>query len=134
MISKTSQNSVYVLQKQIVRSLCKVPLRQHCMPLFKKEKILTVIDQLKLDNCKLMFRIENGIYPVLVKNLYPSTTHEYHTRGGRVNVQLHKGSKMNKSFLCKAVLDSQHLSHDVRTLSNIKTFMNSIKKSLLDVY
>ena len=60
LLSKCRQDALYVLQKCITHSICKVLYRQHCMPLFKNQKILSLQDQILLDNCKLITRLDLG--------------------------------------------------------------------------
>ena len=59
LLKRESQKTLFLLQKQIVRCINGVNFRAHCMPLFRKQVILTLEDQLKLNNCKLMFRVLN---------------------------------------------------------------------------
>ena len=60
LVSKSAQEMIQKLQKRIVRAVCKVNFRAHCMPLFKREKIIVVQDQIVVENCKLMHRIYNN--------------------------------------------------------------------------
>ena len=54
LLKKSHQDTIVMMQKCIVRAVCKVNFRQHCMPLFRKEKILRVCDLYLLDNYKLI--------------------------------------------------------------------------------
>ena len=50
LLNQSSQNSLHVLHKRLIRAVSGAAYRQHCMPLFKKQKILMLRDQLTLDN------------------------------------------------------------------------------------
>ena len=70
LLSMVHQKYLISLQKRIVRLVGKVPLRAHCMPYFRKNRILRVTDQLTLDNGKLMFQIHNNLSPSPIINLF----------------------------------------------------------------
>ena len=58
LLVQSAHDSLNVLQKRIVRNMCKAYPRQHCMPLMKTHKILTIADESYVMNCKLVHRIE----------------------------------------------------------------------------
>ena len=61
LLSKQSQVALYQLQKCLICTLCNVPFRSHCMPLYKKLSIMTLPDLVKLENCKLCYRVVSGL-------------------------------------------------------------------------
>ena len=105
LLKRSSQDCLMILQKRIVRYVCKANPRQHCMPLFKSETILTIKDQVLLDNVKLMFHIENSLCPLPVRNLFKMQMGVCKTRWAAVQVVIHKSAILNKSFLCRSVMD-----------------------------
>ena len=60
MLNQNLQNTIYVLQKRLIRGICNAPPRQHSMPMYKDLGIITVRDQLILHNCKLIDRVIHG--------------------------------------------------------------------------
>ena len=54
LLSKFAQNTLYLIQKRILRSICKISMQTHCMPFFCEEKILILGDQLLLEYAKLI--------------------------------------------------------------------------------
>ena len=81
LLKKSAQNSVFMLQKRIVRCVTKPRFLDHCMPLFKKLCTLTVNDQASLDSLNLMFRINQDTCPKPICNLFPRNDSTYNTRG-----------------------------------------------------
>ena len=127
LLSKRNRNMLYVLQKKVVRSMCRVNLRSHCMPLFKKQSILTVDDYLAIENVKLMYKVKNNICPMPVRNLYNYSGHDYRTRSKDMIMDNHKLTLVNKSFLCKPLIEWQ-------SLPSLKGFSKCIKKTKFDRY
>ena len=70
LISKKCQDAIYVLQKCIVRAISGKSMRIHCMPLFKENGILTLMDQIYLDSCKLMSKVMSSACPQPVIHLF----------------------------------------------------------------
>ena len=57
MLLKWQQDALYMMQKRIIQCINRSSPCSHCMPLFKKDKILTVADGVLLENCKLMYKV-----------------------------------------------------------------------------
>ena len=134
MLSSTSQDMLIKLQKQIVRGICRVSINQHCMPLFKQKQILTIKDQLTLENCKLMHRVEYDQCPIMVRNLFNTHSKTYETRGSSITALHYKGVKVNKSFLCRPIYDWQLLPINIRKIENRKSFSRCLKRWIICKY
>ena len=133
-LRKQQQDNLYLLQKRIIRSICNAPFRSHCMPIFKKLSILSIWDQMLLENCKLVFNIESDKCPISVLNLYGKQQSVYNTREFKFAAPLHKSRRVNVSFLCKPISDWRRLPRNIRQIENIRTFTKGLKKELLDKY
>ena len=70
LLCEKQRNCLYVMQKRLVRSLGKVTFRTHCMPIFRRFRILTISDQYYLENCKLMFKLVHNDCPKPISNMY----------------------------------------------------------------
>ena len=101
LLKRSHQNSIYVLQKRVIRSLHSAHFREHCMPLFKKSSILTVWDLVILENMKFMYKVHHEISPKPVRNLYEKREMMYQTRNNLYSSVSHRTTKFNESFLCK---------------------------------
>ena len=91
MLSQSHKNALYLLQKRLIRTMCNANFRDHCMPLFREQKILCMAEQIQLENCKLLYHIEQGLVPIAVINLYPKS--KMKTRSGRVQIPSHASTK-----------------------------------------
>ena len=90
LLNAMSQNSIILLQKRITRSTCNANFREHCMPLFKKLGVLTLGDGLLVSYVKLLHRIESGVCPTPLKNLYVKSFPQHNTRGLTIAPVKHK--------------------------------------------
>ena len=117
-----------------MHGMCKLNFRQHCMPYFKENKIVNLDDQLFIENCKLMHRVNSGIAPAPVINTFDKRQTLYVTRNAPVNVCRHYSDKLNKSFLCKSVMDWNKLPIDLRSVISTKLFGKKLKHHCLNKY
>ena len=81
LLKKSAQKALYVTQKRIVRVISGASPIQHCMPLFRKQSILTVSDVILIDNCKLMYYVNNFLCP-------PPVSYLFGKNGGTVGIIL----------------------------------------------
>ena len=88
------------------------------MPLFKSESILTVNDQLTLENCKIMYKISEDDSPTPLVNLFKRIVNvdTPQTRSQSLSMYPHKSARYNNSFLCKAIMEWLKLSMEVKLL------------------
>ena len=99
------------------------------MPLFKKEGVLTLADQLTLENCKLIFRINQDLCPKVIMNLFNlNTSNEHNTRSTSVRIHSHQWSKFNNSFLCKSIMEWSKISVDCKKSERKCIFTQKLKK------
>ena len=89
------------------------------MPLFKKQNLLTVGDQLFLENCKLMYQVVMDLCAKPLKCFFIKLN-SYQTRSSCLHVIKHSLSKVNKSFLCKAIMDWDTLTAEEKKSTNVK--------------
>ena len=132
LLSARSQNSIYLMQKRLIRALSNARLRDHCMPLFKKLGILTVNDLLYRENVLLMFRVVNCIAPVPVLNIF--NCGHISTRSTNIVIPKHKLAMINKSFICKAIVDWTSTSAATKASSNKKSLSKQLTKEICSKY
>ena len=128
------KNRLILLHKQIVRAICRKHPRTHCMPLFKKMRILTLHDLIYLENVKLMHRIEIDCAPKPVINQFDRAHHSYETCGGRFVIPQYRLSQYNSSFLVKAIIAWDQLPVRHRAIPSVKQFSKSVKTELVLKY
>ena len=131
---KRQRESLYKLQKRIIRGICGAQFRDHCMPLFKKEEILTLEDHLCLENSKLIYKIIHKILPKPVHLLFELPQHNHNVRNQTVHVTKHRYAKMHNSVLSKAMVDWQKLPRSLKESSSLHIFLNKVKENLLKQY
>ena len=132
LIKKTYQDSLFHMQKRLVRVMCRAPFRSHCMPLFKKLNILMLSDQITVENCKFVLRIINGDCSTPIRRFFGCNLSG--TRSGNLIVTKHMLSMTNKSFLCKPSSDWQKLSADLKKCKNRKLLAFKLKHEFIVAY
>ena len=104
------------------------------MPLFKKERILRLDDQLLVDNTKMMWKVNQNLVPEYVMNLFKCSNQENRTRNMNVVNFVPRSTKVKNSFLCRPVINWQELDIDLKDYSNIKQFNTKMESSLFEKY
>ena len=125
LLSKSRQKSLFLLQKKVIQIVCGVKYLEHCMPLFKKQQIVTLDDVLLLENCKLMFRISNDQCAKPLSQFFVTNGNKssrYMTRNANVKIRRHTSSLVNRSFLCKSVCDWTKLKPEQKIQTNLILF------------
>ena len=93
-------------------------------------------DIVRLEQCKLAYKIKNRLMPSPILELFNTLgkkTHRYNTRQKHLpNIKRHKSELYNKSFLCKSIAYYNTISNNIRNTPNLKEFTNMYKKSLFD--
>ena len=130
MLSESDKRSLAVLQKRLLRAINNAPFRAHTGPLFKKCQILTISDQMKLENSKLIYRVLNNLIATPIKRFFIKCNSEpnYNTRNANVVVPKHSLSVVNRSFLCRPVVDWRSIKTDIKNSTSIGMFKNKMKK------
>ena len=135
LLKRNQQDKLFTSQKRIVRNIYGLSFRAHCMPVFKAEGILTLLDMIKFENAKLMYRVKNEQCSRALCNFFTlGQGNKHDTRSARTVVHKHNLAIVNKSFLCQAVMDWTKLSMEEKKADNVKKFANNLKKNLLNTY
>ena len=93
-------------------------------------------DQLRLENLKFMYRVVNEICAKPLVNFYVNTRQQNRSEliGGNVAVNQHRLTIVNKSFLCKPVMDWNALAADSKNASSLHNFSKKLKRLYLQKY
>ena len=137
LLTSAERDSLYKMQKRAVRIISGAKPLQHCMPFFKKEDIVTVHDQVLIENCRLVHRVVNKTCPSpLIFMLSPGNRNAFstQTRSGSLNIPAHTSAKLNSSFLCQAIMDWSKLGKDVINSEHSKLLSRKIKTNMLKKY
>ena len=133
LLKRNEQLTLFHLQKRIVRILCKVNSRTHCMPLFKSKGIITLVDQAKWENCKFIYRVQNNMCAKPLVNFFHNNLSAKmygRTRNSNLSITRHNLAIVNRSFLCKSVMDWSALNTNQKKYTNVKSFGKNLKKIL----
>ena len=104
--------------------------------LFRKHKILKFIDMVKVEQCKLGYKLCHGLLPkVLANNMVRdhnkqsiSKCHKYQTRGKSIpNLPTVTGQKYRSSFLFNAIKLYGELDKELQSCHNLPTSVKCCK-------
>ena len=134
LLSKSSQNSLSLLQKRIIRSISNIGFKDHCMPYFRSLQILKLDDQIGLENVKLYHCVLNGTCPQPIMNLFTINYSSYQTRGHGPSASHFRSSLVNKSFLCRPIMDWNCLDSTLKNICNVQLFAKKFRLKRLSLY
>ena len=134
MLSKSAQSTVQKVQKRAVRLVGNLSFRAHCKPAFKKYNILTIDDIVKLDNCKLYYRVANDLCAKPLARFFKGGQMKYVTCNSNMAVPRHSLSIINRSFLCSSHRDWLNVDDNIKTSDNVKIFRKKIKMKIVSAY
>ena len=88
LLKKKFHDSLYALQKRVVQAINRVSYKTHCIPLFKKDSILTLDDQITLECCKLMYHVYNDLCSKPICHFFKRfAENAHHTRNANLFVE-----------------------------------------------
>lgn len=120
--TSTSVERVLLAQKRIVRSMAFASYREHCKPLFKQFRILTVVN---------LYILEVAAYIHSIKDAIPINPHEYNTRNNIICTPKHR---LHLSSLGPKIMGLKiynHLPDRFKSLT-FNVFKRTLKCNLLD--
>ena len=132
MMSKSSYNSLYKLQKDCVRLIAKAKGNSSAKPLFSDLKIIRLPDLIENELCKLGYRLDKKIFPIPIVDLFHRNsgkkTHKYDMRQKTLpNIQRQTTPLFNKSFLCKSLMLCGKLPTRIKHVTTLKGFCQNLK-------
>ena len=138
MVSATKLNSLQKIQNKCIR---KIDIKEkHVTNTYHRHRILKIKDALRLENCKLAYRLEHHILPDKLVYLFNTNqrgkslkkSHNYNTRNkGIPNMAKTHCKLYNNSYLCSSIRDYQKLNSDLRKAKTLKKFNSLLKETLL---
>ena len=117
MISTTNMESIQKLQNKCVKKID--TNEKQVQNIYKRHNLLKVKDVLVLENCKMVYRLENNMLPTKLSKLYNANqkgktlkkTHGYNTRNKMLpNLARTHCKEYNTSYLCSSLKDYQNMS------------------------
>ena len=104
------------------------------MPLFKEHNIIRLDDLIYIENNKLMYRILNGKCAKPICNFFVNKSKVVNTRNANVAIMKQTLASVNRSFLCKLVIDWQSVTQVDKGVVHEKILAKRLKKELLLKY
>ena len=104
--------------------------------LFKVEKILPIEQFIKLEQCKMGYKLRHTLLPKNLakcmltdhREISVQKRHKYYTRHKEIpNLPLVKGSKYRSSFLFTSISEYSKLSSDLKEVKNLAAFIKRLK-------
>ena len=105
MISATDKETIYIVQKQCICTVCKKSQRTHMDPLFATLKMIKFLGMIKLELCKLGNKITKKLLPKPILDIFHQNSgikkHRYPTHNKSTpNIQKHTSTNFNSGFMC----------------------------------
>ena len=126
--NKSDLNSLYVVQKRLIRLITKSEYLAHTRPLFRRTKILDLESIRKYCLGLYCYKNKDNFDHLLATHTY-STRHRYQLRPIR-----HRTSKFEKSFIYQApILWNQIRTqiNDINNFNSLQIFKRNYKKILI---
>ena len=119
-------NSVFKVQKRILRIMLKMQYRESCRGKFRQEGLLTVYG-MYLHECLLYFFKNKEWF------LQNNINHNYNTRTLNINFPTHRltMTERSPSYMCIKIYN--HLKTEIKSIINLREFNKKTKKFLVDL-
>ena len=133
LLKKEYINKLFILQKSVIRHMFGVNPTTHCMPLFKKLRILTLHDQLNQEYVKLIFRVSNKLLSTPVINMFKKST-GIQTRNRNVICEKFMTSRTCNCFLVKSIKILNSMSQEIKDAPSVKVLSKRFKNKCISTY
>ena len=132
---KSNVSCIYILQKQMIRIICKKHFLHHTSGLFIDNSLLKINEITYISTCEFMFKIFNDLHPVITNAFFSVTLSSHNT------MSINNFSIINfKKELCRRTLiyigpiTWNNLDNILKNISNYKLFRKRMYKNLLSSY
>ena len=138
MVSSTQLNAMQKLQNQAVKIVDSN--QKNLETTYRIHEILKVNEALRMENCKLMHKLEHNRLPGKLPLLFKTDnkgkslqkTYNYNTRTKNIPKLPKTQTKLYRnSFLSKCINDYQTIPKEVRELANIELYIRKLKNLIL---
>ena len=107
--------------------------------LFTGLELLKLDDIVKIEQCKLGYRLENKELLTPIQKISEARggkkTHRYNTRNKNMpNIQKHNTTTFNNSYLCRSINSYSELPAKLKRRKNIKSFSKALRTHLINQY
>ena len=130
----TDLNSLFKVQKRIIRIIVSAKFKEHTGPIFSKLKLLRLSELYEYSIVLFMYKYINDMLPPIFNNIFilNSDIHQYTTRQSeKFRVPKGKLSMSKRSIKYKGVLLWNNISDNIEYHHGIFTFKKQLKNYLL---
>ena len=138
MISSTKLDCLQKLQNKCIR---KIDVHEKKVEkTYQKHKIMKLKEALRLENCKLAYRLEHKMLPINLQQLFNTNQrgmclkkiHNYGTRNKMLpNIARTHSKLYSTSYLCNSLREYQMIGTEIRQAKSLKLFNSILKKKIL---
>lgn len=122
----TNINQVFIIQKQVLRTLLDIPFRETCRGSFKKHRLLTVPAIYAYECLMFNFKYKNNF-------IRYENTHPYSTRYNNYNFPIHRLSMSERGPCYSSMKLFNILPNKLKSIENIKQFKREIFNYLIKI-
>lgn len=130
---KTYMDSLFLLQKRIIRIITSSKRNEHTASLFKKLEILPLSKLFEYRILMMLYKFENKKVPVILQNIFTKQTsvHSYNTRNAS-SLTMPKLSveACRRSFIYAAIVIYNNAKKVISFTMNVHSFKKQLKSSL----
>ena len=139
MLSAAQTENLFKQQKQCMRILGNRKLRENVESVFKELNVLKFPDMVQLEMCKLGYQLKSKELPIPLIDDFNTCggckTHRYPTRHKDLpNIQIHHGTLINRSFICKGVSTFSKLSLEIQRKKTKSLFTQYVSSHIIKQY
>lgn len=132
---KSNLDKLIKLQKKAIRIVCKAPFLEHTTPLFKKHKLLSLMNINVFQQDVFMYKFVNNQLPKSLLNLFVfnSTVHDYNTRSSaKFHVPLFRSTLSQHTISFTGPKNWNNLLPPITNCPSISSFKYRLKTFLLN--
>ena len=135
MCPKALQNSLYRLQQECVKIIQRRQ-KDDINQAFKTHKIICLPDLINLQQEKLDYMVSHKMLQQPIIDLFNihggKKAHQYPTRNKLLlNIQPHQNSLFNRGFLCRSIVNYNHIPGTTKKAKTLKSFVSKAKECYL---
>ena len=135
MISQKQLQKLNVIQKDLLRTWANMPKNSHTDPLYRRLKILKVIDVIKLDCLKYAYKVNNNLLCKCISDSLDRPIGIRNTRNvNQPNIPIHRKKVMHNSLYCTSLREWFKLPYAVRNKPSLQCFVRNCKQDLISKY
>ena len=133
----TNLNTLILKQKRVIRIICKAGFKDHTNPLFKKMKILKLVDLIKVRTAMFMFKADRNTLPRKLQSMFVEnkTNLNYNFKHKKDFYQRYVRTK--QKMMCTTIVGIKlwnSLDINIKNSNTLDSFKTKYKGLLINMY